>query len=298
MKTVELIHAIKEQILPHYHDDHISDQYAWWMLQAITGQSRAQLLAAPKIDLTHAQQAQLTDWIAKQTVEHMPLQYLLGSVPFNSVDILVRPPTLIARPETEEWTAELIEQIQKIKPQPLSIADVCTGSGCIALALADEFPQADVIGIDIADSALNLARENAAHNGITNASWLKSDLFEQITDGHKFDLIVSNPPYISAQEWATLENSVKKWEDRGALVAADNGLAIIKKIIEKAPHYLKDNKDIRSTGIPQLTIEIGYQQGPAVAQLMKDAGYQYVQIKKDWQQNDRVVQGSKPHVVD
>lgn len=297
MKTHALIHAIKQRIKPYYQDDHLCEQYSWWMLQAITNKSRAQLLASSNMLLTDAQQTQLDEWIKKQTVEHMPLQYLLGSVPFNSVDILVRPPTLIARPETEEWTADLIEQLKKINPQALAIADLCTGSGCIALAIAHEFPQAQVTGIDIADSALNLARENAVHNSITNVSWLKSDLFSQVSPNQKFDIIVSNPPYISAEEWQTLQDSVKKWEDYGALVAADNGLAIIKKIIKQAPQYLKNNQDIRAAGIPHLTIEIGYQQGPAVAQLMRDAGFKKVRIKKDWQQNDRIVQGSMPDVV-
>ena len=292
-----LIQQIAHELAPRYKDATLCEQYAWWMLQSILQQDQAHLIAMHSITLTDAQRNQLADWIKKQVVEHMPLQYLLGSVPFNDLDIRVKPPTLIPRPETEEWCSDLIDMLQTAGPQPLQILDLCSGTGCIALALASALPNAQLVGTDIADTALALARENAAHNNIANVTWIQSDLFAQIDKKHQFDLIVSNPPYIAAEEWTTLDDSVKKWEDTRALIAQEHGLHIIKQIIDQAPHYLRNNNPLQAHNIPQVWIEIGYQQGASVAELMKAAGYTHVSIQKDMEGKDRVVKGSKTYVA-
>jgi release factor glutamine methyltransferase len=293
MKVIDLIHNSEHQLRMVYPDATICHQYAWWLLEKLTGKPKAQLILEDNVSLSTSDHNKLQDWLQKLVDEHMPIQYILGSVPFNDVDIIVKPPTLIPRPETEEWTCNLIDQLRKMVEGPLSILDLCTGSGCIAVALAKAFPHATVTAVDIAQSALLLTQENAKHNAITNVNCIKSDLFNGLPESSQFDLIVSNPPYIAENEWCSLDVSVTHWEDKKALVANDHGLAIIERIIANAPRFLKENKEIAQHNIPQLTIEIGYTQGPAVKQLMDAAGYHDTQIIKDLEGKDRIVVGSR-----
>jgi release factor glutamine methyltransferase len=302
MKVIDLIHNSEHQLRMVYHDATICHQYAWWLLEKLTGKPKAQLILQDNIPLSTGQHNQLQEWLQKLVDEHMPIQYILGSVPFNGVDIIVKPPTLIPRPETEEWTSNLIDLIQRASVfagatsekhhKSLNILDLCTGSGCIAVALAKAFPQAAITAGDIAQSALLLTHENAKHNEVTNLTCIKSDLFNALPSGSTFDLIVSNPPYIAEDEWCTLDVSVTHWEDKTALVAKDKGLAIIERIIEAAPRYLKPNDALQKHNIPQLIIEIGYAQGLIVKQLMDTAGYHDTQIIKDLEGKDRIVVGS------
>jgi release factor glutamine methyltransferase len=292
MKVIDLIHDSEHQLRLVYSDPITCHQYAWWLLEKLTGKKKAQLIAQETVSLSTSDHNTLQQWLQNLVDEHKPIQYILGSVPFNGVDIIVKPPTLIPRPETEEWTCNLIEQLQKINTENLAILDLCTGSGCIAVALAKALPHATITAVDIAQSALLLTHENAKHNNVTNVNCLKSDLFNALPEGSVFDLIVSNPPYIAEDEWSTLDVSVTHWEDKKALVAQDHGLAIIERIIQDAPRFLKPNPDLQAHHIPQLTLEIGYLQGPAVQQRMDAAGYQQTQIIKDLEGKDRIVVGS------
>jgi len=293
MKVTDLIHDSEHQLRMVYSDPGICHQYAWWLLEKVTGQKKAQLIAQEAVDLSTADHNTLLNWLHKLVDEHMPIQYILGTVPFNGIDIIVKPPTLIPRPETEEWTCNLIDQLRTLSTEPLNILDLCTGSGCIAVALAKALPHATITAIDIAQSALLLTQENAKHNKVTNVTCIKSNLFDALPADSAFDLIVSNPPYIAEDEWNTLDVSVTHWEDKKALVANHEGLGIIERIIEAAPRFLKHNHDIAAHNIPQLTLEIGYAQGNAVKALMDNAGYQHTQIIKDLEGKDRIVVGSR-----
>lgn len=302
MKVIDLIHNSEHQLRMVYGDSTLCHQYAWWLLEKLTGKTKAQLIAQDIIPLTTTDHNKLQDWLHKLVDEHMPIQYILGSAPFNGVDIIVKPPTLIPRPETEEWVINLIDQLRAIHPacpskeaktEGFTILDLCTGSGCIAVALAKALPHATIYAVDISNTALLLTQENCKHNRITNVTCIKSDLFNALPKGISFDLIVSNPPYITEDEWCSLDVSVTHWEDKTALVAKDDGLAIIKRIIHDAPTFLKANSDIQSHNIPQLTIEIGYKQGPSVQHLMDAAGYHATKIIQDLEGKDRIVVGSK-----
>lgn len=286
-----LIETIAKQLAARYNDYTLCHQYAWWMVQAVKNESQASLIGHQAIHLTSEQQQQLQLWIDKQVTEAVPLQYLLGSVPFNSVEIFVEPPTLIPRPETEEWVASLTDMLQKNSIAKLNILDLCTGSGCIALSLAKSFSNASCIGIDISEKAIALSKKNALHNNVRNISFIQSDLYEQVPL-YDFDIIVSNPPYIDEQEWLYLDDSVRKWEDKRALIAPDQGLAIIKKIIMQAPERLRCNELLESYSIPQLLIEIDHTQGAAVQKLMQEAGFEKTTIMKDLEGKDRVVTGA------
>jgi release factor glutamine methyltransferase len=297
-KIASLIREIENSLRPAIEDDTLREQYAWWILESIADQKKIALIMADTIAWTDAQKTKLATWIDKIVNEHMPIAYLIGNVPFNDLDILVEPPTLIPRPETEEWVIDLIAKLKTLKSHTLTILDMCSGSGCIALALAKAFPQSTVYALDLSDKAIALGKKNAAHNGIKNVTFMQSDLFNELNTQHLFDIIVSNPPYISFDEFQELDASVSTWEDKQALVAADNGTAIINDIIEDAADYLKTDSEIAHTKIPQLIIEIGYRQADIVQNLMNSAGWIAVKILKDLEGKDRVVTGRILHAVD
>ncbi|MDR3550834.1 MAG: peptide chain release factor N(5)-glutamine methyltransferase [Candidatus Babeliales bacterium] len=296
-KITSLIRELEETLRPTFNDVSLCEQYAWWTLCAITGKEKITLMTQGTIELTQAQHATLADWLDKMITQHMPIQYLLGSVPFNDLDILVQPPTLIPRPETEEWVINLIDQLKKLNNQALTILDVCSGSGCIALALAKAFPQSDVFATDISSQALALAQKNAKHNNITNVTFVQSDLFNELATDKLFDIVVGNPPYISFDEFTEMDDSVTTWEDPQALVADDNGRAIIDAIIEQAPDYLKSNKEMEEKNIPQLVLEIGYTQAHKVSDFMKACGFIHIKISKDLEGKERVVSGRVGNVI-
>ena len=300
MNTINLNHLIsslEKKLSAKFSDPILCTQYAWWLVQAITQKDELTLMSNPEIPWDQSQQEMLDDALDKLIVHAMPLAYLLGSMPFAGLDILVRPPILIPRPETEEWCINLIEQLETFRNEPLMILDLCTGSGCIALALADAFGKASIYATDNNPTALALAQENARHNQITNITFLQSDLFESISSNLKFDLIVSNPPYIDPNQWESLENSVKNWEDKNALIAPDHGLALIKKIIEIAPHYLNQNKARAQKGIPQLVFEIDTNQAAPIIAYMKKHNYSDITVIKDLQAKDRVISGRIDNVA-
>ncbi len=289
MHSTDFHHALSKELDLLYVDEHLSSQYAWWILEAITGKNKVHLLSIDDLKLTEAQQKKLDEWKNKILNESMPLQYLIGSVPFDGVTIMVEPPTLIPRLETEEWCVHLIDQLKTVNTKDMMFLDIATGSGCIALALAHNFRQTMVHGTDIEHDAIALSERNAALNSVDNVQFFYSDVFSNVSD--KYDIIVSNPPYVTEDEFKTLEKSVTKWEDKKALVANDDGLQIIKNIIINALQYLKKNDKLRRANIPQLIIEIGYQQGVVVKKLFTDAGYNAIAVHKDMAGKDRYVTG-------
>lgn len=283
------INDIRHKLSVVYNDDTLCQQYAWWILQAICEKTKTELIIQETVMLNPEQHHKIDQWLKYLIEDKMPLQYVLGSVPFTDLEILVEPPTLIPRPETEEWCLYIIEHILTLDNKKIKILDLATGSGCIALACASYLPQATVVATDTADAALELTEKNIEHNKIRNVVTFKSDLFESIPCGMRFDMILSNPPYITAKEFTELDESVTRWEDHAALVAADNGLAIIKQIIVQAPQFIQTNDEIKSKNIPQVVIEIGYAQGTAVKELMQAAGYNDILVHKDLEGKDRFV---------
>lgn len=279
-----LAHSLAQQLLPAYGEQHVAEHNAWFLLEHITQKNRAALIAHPELKLTPAQEDTLAAWVHDIVYNHKPIQYILGTVPFLDLTIKVQAPTLIPRPETEEWCATLIEKLKLSRPA--TILDLCTGSGCIALALAQAFGESAVYASDISPEALELAQENARLNGITNVTFVLSDLYTEIPP-QRFDLIVANPPYITPQEYASLDASVAQWEDKKALVADENGLKIIDEIIKKAPKFLQKT----APHVPHVWIEIGYRQGISVSEIFKKYNFEPT-ILQDLQGNDRVVTGT------
>lgn len=262
----------------------------YWLLEKSTQKSNAFLITHPEYTLSKKEQEDLAEAINKIVNKQYPLQYILGSVPFGPLEITVKKPTLIPRPETEQWVYQLIEDLTPFKNQPLTILDMCTGSGCIALSLAHALPQAHIYAVDNSKQALDLASSNANKLSINTIHVVNSNLFEALEKQIQFDFIVSNPPYVTESEYDSLEPSVKNWEDKNALVAQNNGLKLIEKIIQKSPAFLKAESPIINK-IPRLIMEIGYKQGQTVKELFKQSGFDHVVIKKDFADKDRIVCG-------
>lgn len=241
-----------------------AQQEAAWLFAHILNCSVADLHARGNKHVAPTDLDQFEQFLIQRVEQHKPLAYILGTAQFGELVYNIKPPVLIPRPETEQMTLWLIEQIQSQTPDtPLKILDLCTGSGCIALHLAYSLPKSTVIGVDICDEALALAEENKAMCEITNVTFLKSNLFEAVRD-QKFDIIVSNPPYLSEQEWSELSEDVKHWEAPHALKTDNDGLAIYQQIATEAPALLSG----QHRTLPALVLEIGHAQKKSVQQLL------------------------------
>jgi release factor glutamine methyltransferase len=271
----------------------LSLSYARQLLEQVTQKKISRILLIEKgIDLLHEQLVWLHNALERLR-DGEPLQYIIGEVQFLDCTIKIHRPLLIPRVETEEWVAQLIAYIQKHHIQPRCILDLGTGSGCIALALAKAFPTVNVVGVDSNENSINLAYENAHMNHIQNVQFIKSDVYEQISTEIIFDLIVSNPPYVRESDWQSLDSSVRQWEDKDAIVARDDGLAIIKRIVKGAAQRLS----LRRCSSAILWIEIDMHQGGLAKKLFIDAGFIDVHIIQDMYGRDRVVWGIKGLLV-
>lgn len=285
-----LLNQIAKRLLVIYPNPSQAQQVASWLLTAMTGFTHAQLLINDPI-LNTSQSILLENWLAQLIQEHKPLAYVLGHVPFLDLDILVAPPVLIPRLETEWWVNLLIQNLDKFKNEQLNILDLCSGSGCIGLALASAFPKSQVYLVDILPAACDLISKNAQHNQLANIVILQSDLYHVFINQHpgiKFDLIVANPPYIPAVDYQNLDLSVRLWEDRLALVAQASDLDIITKIISLAPQYL--NSDFAE--LAQLWLEIDATQGLSAGDLMR-TNFRQITLIEDQFGKDRVIVGKK-----
>ena len=214
--------------------------------------------------------------IFQQLATHKPAQYIIGQADFYGMQLKVDERVLIPRPETEE----LVELILAENPETnLSVLDIGTGSGAIALALAKNRPDWSVTAADISQDALDLASENAKNQKF-NIFFKKSDCFAEISE--KYDIIVSNPPYISREDESEVGLNVLYSEPHLALFAAEDGLAIYRRIAEDATYYLKDGGKIY--------LEIGYKQGQSVPELFsKHLPEKRVRTLKDQFGQDRMV---------
>lgn len=225
----------------------------------------------------------------KRAAASEPIAYLVGRKEFYSLEIKVNSDCLIPRPETELLVERAIEFLRK-RPTPRYVCDLCTGSGCIATAVAIGVDGIKIIATDICDAALSVAAENVQHHGLTEKIHLLcGDLFDPIIEGldqTHFDLIISNPPYISTTEMAGLDKNVKDYEPHKALHAGEEGLDEHKRIIAQANDHMKDDG--------ALMLEIGYKQADRVTELLeKTNAFKEISVEKDPHGNDRIVTAIK-----
>ena len=247
---------------------------AWLLLEKITGLSRVMLLVKAQ-PLTLDQQKAL-DELVEQRLQGKPLAYILGDIPFAGITLAVRPPILIPRPETEEMGAWVIDRFAQYRDEPLVVLDMCTGSGCIALALAAAFPAWQIVGVDINPAAIELAQENKNMLALSNVSFIEGSLFNSVMWARPFDLIISNPPYISESSHALVGKDVLAWEDKGALFADDNGYAFYHELIAQAKKLITSPCE----GRPHLIFEFGVDQKD-MAQYLSQQGCRSIEIHKD-----------------
>ena len=194
-----------------------------------------------------------------------------------------KPLQYIPRPDTEILVEQCIQLMREIE-EP-NILDIGSGSGAISIAIANELKSSSVTGVDINEDAIKLANENKVLNKVENVNFMKSDLFEKLDEDFKYDLIVSNPPYITKDEYETLMPEVKNFEAKNALTDLGDGLYFYREISKKAEAYLKD------TGY--LAFEIGYKQAKDVSKILEDNNFAILSVVKDYGGNDRVVLAKK-----
>lgn len=213
----------------------------------------------------------------EQLAQGVPIQYLTNQQCFYGLDFYVDRHVLIPQPDTEILVEEVIGLAQESQKK-LKILDLCTGSGAIAISVA-KHTNAEIKAADISENALKIARKNARRNA-ADVTFFQSDMFEKVNE--KFDLIVSNPPYIETKTLENLPQEVKN-EPKLALDGGEDGLAFYKILGKEAPKHLTKE------GI--LALEIGFNQREKVEKLLKDSGFCEVYSKKDWGRNDRIVVG-------
>ncbi len=223
----------------------------------------------------------------RRRIKGEPIQYILGRTEFMGLEFKVTPDVFIPRPETEILVEKTVEIARSSDPGARSILDIGTGSGCIAVSLAKFLPNIILTATDISHKAIETAQSNALlNNAADKIKFIYSDLFTSY--GlliRSYDIIVSNPPYIPAAEIEELQPEVK-YEPRIALDGGKDGLDFYRRIIDKAPSYLKEN------GF--LIMEIGFNQGEAIKNIFQKSGYfQIIELIKDYNNIDRVVIAKK-----
>jgi|SRR5215469_1434740 len=244
--------------------------------------TRAQFLAEPTRELTSAELSLYLQAIARRA-HHEPIQYITGHQEFYGIRLRVTPAVLIPRPETEHLVEAVLNRLPK--DTPTDIADIGTGSGAIAIALAAHLPHATITALDISPQALTVARANAEANNVTDRiRFLESDLFTAVPPTTQFDAIVSNPPYVPTIDLPTLHPEVRQFEPSIALFAGAEGLDVYTRLIPQAQAHLKPN------GL--LAMEIGQSQHDAIAALLSN--WNDVTFLNDLQQIPRVALARRP----
>ncbi len=213
-----------------------------------------------------------------------PLAYIVGEKEFYSLPFFVNTHTLIPRSDTEI----LVEEV--LKNKPTRILDLCTGSGCIAISLAKNLPNSEVIGVDISQQALKIAEQNAKRNDVNNILFCEGDLSldkfwsEPYLTSHRFDAIVSNPPYLNDEEFQGISISVKNYEPKEALVAKNDGLFFYEKILRHAKNLLKKDG--------MVFFEVSPFNHKKVAKIFLEQGFSEVKLVYDYSSKERVLLAS------
>lgn len=252
---------------------------AWLLFQYVFKINRLDYLMEPHKEADKKDEERYRACI-KERGGHYPLQYITHGQNFMGLDFYVDERVLIPRQDTEV----LVEHVLGFLKDEMSVLDMCTGSGCIITSLAANRNLSRAAGADLSGEALEIAAYNARENGQNNIEFIQSDLFENIRG--KFDVIVSNPPYIPSGEIETLMREVKSYEPRMALDGSDDGLLFYKKIINSAADYLYEDG--------MLFFEIGWNQAKSITELLAEAGYTGITVKKDLAGLDRVVYAVSP----
>ena len=253
------------------------------LLLHVLGKSKSWLLAHSDEQLA-ASEASRYGGLLERRYRGEPIQYIVGETEFYGLPLRVTPDVLIPRPETEQLVEKALE-LAALSPAP-RIADVGTGSGCIAVALAHHLPHTQITAIDLSAQALAIARQNAKRNGVSSQiRFLQGDLLDPVAQ-ERFEIVVSNPPYVPLADRATLAVEVRDYEPALALFAGDDGLEVCRRLIPQAFAAL----------VPGgfLLLEIGCGQSQAVAALLAASGFRQIEFLPDLQSIPRVACARRP----
>ena len=249
------------------------------LLSFVLGKDRTFLISHAEDPVDDDAFGQLREFVERRAAGE-PVQYITGVQDFYGREFRVTPDVLIPRPETELLVEAAIEVSSN---KDVLFCDVGTGSGCIAITLLCEMTSARVVAVDMSASALEIAKINAAQQAVTDrAAFVVSDCFDALDrDEHQFDLIVSNPPYVSEAALSGLQREVRDHEPLVALSPGPDGLSVIRRLLSEAPAYLKPNG--------HLLMEIGFDQGEAVRNLVDNSVWSLLEIRPDLQYIPRIV---------
>lgn len=248
---------------------------AWLLLSYTTGITRASYFMDTERLLTEKEEEAFLSYLKRRAM-HIPLQHITGEQEFMGLSFAVNEHVLVPRQDTEV----LVETVLKDVRPGVKILDMCTGSGCILISLMKHGEDLTGVGVDISKQALTVARENADRLGV-DVEFVHSDLFECVQG--KYDVIVSNPPYIRSEVIRGLQEEVRLHDPMLALDGKEDGLYFYRRIIKESPKFLKQRGSIY--------LEIGHDQGKEVSELLTEAGFTGVTVKKDLAGLDRVVFG-------
>jgi release factor glutamine methyltransferase len=271
------------QMLTSMYGEGEAESFFYLILEEKQKLKRIDLALQPDLVFSEDETA-IWNSILEQLKLEIPIQYLLGKTSFYGLDFEVNENVLIPRPETEELVDWILEkQKAKDKRQNQKILDIGTGSGCIAISLAKNLPNAQVFAIDVSENALATAQKNAILNEV-NVTFIQQNILETLDLGHEFDIIVSNPPYVRNLEKEEIKKNVLDNEPHLALFVEDNdALIFYKKITELA------QKNLSISG--QLYFEINQYLGKEMVDLLEVMGFKDVELRKDIYGNDRMTKG-------
>ena len=249
-----------------------------WMLCSLLNCERLDLYMRFDEPLSGSQLSTLRGWVKRRS-KNEPLQYITESCEFYGIEFFVDKRVLIPRPETERLIDEAIKSVKHVRSP--NIFDIGTGSGCIAITLAKEIENSNVIGIDKSMMSLQVAKKNSAELNVENVTFFEMDILNQYPK-EKFDLVISNPPYVPKGEISGLMKDVKDFEPEIALTDFDDGLTFYKRISKIIPHILKDDSSC--------ILELGLGNHPEkVLSIFKESGYSNMEIFDDYNGDKRVL---------
>ncbi|MDB5130149.1 MAG: hypothetical protein JWQ85_4381 [Mucilaginibacter sp.] len=289
MKTIKDVFLSFQQGLNKVYDTREIEAIALLVLEEITDMSRAKIKAFPEDDVP-GEAAEKIQGILEELKTGRPVQYILGNTEFYGLNFLVNPATLIPRPETEElveWTLSSVSSLKLAVGSSVSILDIGTGSGCIAISLKKNLPNAKVTAIDISPEALHTAKQNAVINDV-EVEFIEQDIlntkFE--IEHSKFEIIISNPPYVTLIDKAQMHQNVTGFEPHTALFVPENDpLIFYKAIADFAVKQLSEN------GL--LFFEINENFGKETVELLTDKGFTDIELRKDMSGRDRMMKAVK-----
>ncbi|MCL9806136.1 peptide chain release factor N(5)-glutamine methyltransferase [Flavobacterium amniphilum] len=271
-----------QELTPVY-DEHEIDSFFYILLEAFHQMKRIDLAMKPEMEIDTMQ---LLQWetVLSQLKEQKPIQYILGETEFFGLPFYVNENTLIPRPETEELVDWILEKSKVENPKSkVKILDIGTGTGCIAISLAKNLPNAEVYAMDVSEKALAVAQKNANRN-TAEVTFLHQSILETEDLLQQFDIIVSNPPYVRNLEKEEIKKNVLEYEPHLALFVEDHdALLFYRKITELAQKNLSDGG--------QLFFEINQYLGNEMIQLLKDYNFSNIELRKDIYGNDRMIFG-------